>query len=444
MLGVLESVRAGGLLDGGPIVVLCSGGQDSICLLDVAVRLRGPDAVRALHVNYGLRGKDSEADERLVTELCSALGVALEVVRAARPADASGNVQAWARDVRYGAAARAAAADRALIASGHTATDQAEGIVYRLAASPGRRALLGMAARDGSLVRPLLGVTRQQTGAYCQERGLSWREDRSNEDPGFARARVRTRVMPALRELHPAAEQNVLRSAALLRDEAVVLEEVVRTALSGRERISIERLAALPVALRRLVVVRLAEDAAGRLVPEAGDRVDELLRLAPRGGSAQLDVGGGVSAIVEYGVLRFESTAAQAAPVEVRLPLPGSVRFGAWRLAGEVGELGDALGRLRDDGSVGVLDLAALRGAPLTVRAWRAGDRLQPLGMAGSKTLADLFCDRRVPRAERGALPVVVCEETIAWVPGVATAERFRLSERTLAVAVVSAERVAD
>src|SRR2546421_175939 len=80
-------------------------------------------------------------------------------------------------------------------AAGHTATDQAETVLYRLAASPGRRALLGMPARDGRLVRPLLEVTREETAAYCRERGLSWREDRSNDDPVYARARVRSALV---------------------------------------------------------------------------------------------------------------------------------------------------------------------------------------------------------------------------------------------------------
>jgi tRNA(Ile)-lysidine synthase len=107
---LLERVAATGLLERGrPVVVLLSGGRDSVCLLDVAVRLCGAGAVRALHVNYGLRA-EADGDEAHCAGLCAALGVALEVHRAARPADAPGNLQAWARDVRYAAAARLATA----------------------------------------------------------------------------------------------------------------------------------------------------------------------------------------------------------------------------------------------------------------------------------------------------------------------------------------------
>ncbi len=259
----------------------------------------------ALHVNYGLRAQADE-DERHCEALCRSLGVELSLVHA-EPREAGergeGNVQAWARELRYAAAARIAEDRDALFATGHTASDQVETILYRLAASPGRRALQGMAGADGRLVRPLLGVTRAQTAAYCEERGLRWRDDASNEDERFARARVRARLVPALRTVHPAAEANVLRTARLLREETELLDGLVDRELAGERVIALERLAAMPAALARMVVVRLAEQAVGELVPQAGDRVQELLALARRGGRAELHVGGRAGAVIERGVL---------------------------------------------------------------------------------------------------------------------------------------------
>jgi len=189
-MDLLERVRETGLLaPGAPVVVLLSGGRDSVCLLDVAVRLAGAEAVRALHVNYGLRD-GAGGDEELCRALCARLGVELTLQRAQRPAD-SGNLQAWARDVRLGTGARLALERGAGLAMGHTASDQAETVLYRLAASPGRRALLGMSERDGRLLRPLLRFTRKETAAHCIARGLRWREDASNDDPAYARNRAR-------------------------------------------------------------------------------------------------------------------------------------------------------------------------------------------------------------------------------------------------------------
>jgi tRNA(Ile)-lysidine synthase len=165
-------------------------------------------------------------------------------------------------------------------------------------------------------------------------------------------------------------------------------------------------------------VRRLAGDAAA-----AGARADEILALGRRGGSASLDLGGGLRAVVEYGRLRFEPRGAPARPpAPVRLRVPGSARYGAGALAGERGPdlpLGD-----------GTLDAAALAEV-LEVRPWRPGDRMRPLGLGGSRTLQDLFGDRRVPRARRAGIPVVVSDGEIAWVPGVATGERFRVGAAT-------------
>jgi tRNA(Ile)-lysidine synthase len=298
---LLDRVRATGLLPAGAdVVVLLSGGRDSVCLLDVAVEL-GCSA-RALHVNYGLRA-EADDDEVHCRALCERLGVALAVHRASRPEDASGNLQAWARDVRYAAATEMAAGE--IVAVGHTASDQAETVLYRLAASPGRRALLGMQPRSGHLVRPLLTVTREETGAWCRARGLAWRDDATNASDAFARSRVRHGLLAALEAVDPRAAANVVRTAELLREEAEVLDVVVDTALAGRDRVSLLHLADLPPALARLIVRRLAEAATGGLCGRVSGRLEEILALRDDGA---LDVGDGARAVVSGGVLRFEAT----------------------------------------------------------------------------------------------------------------------------------------
>jgi tRNA(Ile)-lysidine synthase len=291
------------------LVAMISGGRDSTCLLDVAVALLGSHAVSALHVNYGLR-EEATADERHCAELCQQLAVELAVVPAAAPPE--GNLQGWARELRYAHAHSLARERDALIATGHTASDQVETILYRLAASPGRRALLGMAASEGRLVRPLLRFTREQTAGYCRERGLSWRDDASNDDRRYARARVRHDLVPALCAVHPAAEANVLRTASLLREETELLDALVDAELGGRAQIAIARLRELPPALARMVVVRLAEDATGSYAPQAGERVQEIVTLAGRGGRSELHVGGNAGAVIDGAVLRMVKLAPRA------------------------------------------------------------------------------------------------------------------------------------
>jgi tRNA(Ile)-lysidine synthase len=182
-----------------------------------------------------------------------------------------------------------------------------------------------MSARERWLVRPLLGVTREQTAQYCEARGLAWREDTSNDDIRYARVRVRKLFVPALRAVHPAAQENVRRTAWLLREETDLLDGLVADELKGRDSIAIDRLAQLHPALARLIVVRLAEDAAGALVPQAGERVGEILALGKRGGMAELHVGGNVGARISEGELSMVRLASRE-----QAPQGSSLEPGDW------------------------------------------------------------------------------------------------------------------
>ena len=404
---LVAAERSGLIARGQPLLVMVSGGADSVCLLDVALRLGA--RVSALHVNYGLRGTESAGDEAFCRDFCERLGVALHVEQVPLPAG-GGNLQARAREARYTVAERVAPAD---FATGHTASDQAETVLYRLVSSPGRRGLVGMAPRRGRLVRPLLEVTRAHTREHCLEAGLGWREDSSNLDRRFARSRIRHEVLPVLERISPGASAAIAETARLLGDESEVLDAVVDQALTD----DLERLRELPPALARLVLRRLAD------APVSRCRADDILRA--RSGSASLDVGGGLRAVVEYGRVRFTPDGVPDPPAPVSLPVPGSVLFGDWRVEARAGS--------------GGLDPAAL-GRSVTVRSWRAGDRMRPAGLGGSKKLQDLFTDRKVPREERALVPVVESGGEIAWVAGVAADERFRAPEGAPAV-VLSATR---
>ena len=421
----LDAAAESGLIrEGEPLLVLLSGGADSTCLLDVALRLGA--RVGALHANYGLR-PESDSDADSCRALCERLGVSLTVERLSLPG--LGNLQAEARELRYALAERHAGGGD--YATGHTASDQAETVLYRLAVSPGRRALLGMPARRGRLVRPLLEVTREETRDYCRARGLDWVEDRSNVDPRFARARVREEVVPVLRELNPAAERTIVETSRLLADESEVLERAVDEVLVrlGGQAQEIAELQALPPGLARLVLRRLAERHSASTHALSRADCDAILHLGERGGTASLDLGGGLRAIAEYGTLRFTRDPDASPPDPVHLPVPGSARFGNWEVEASLGGRGEAT-------------VAAAAIAPiLTVRSWQEGDRMRPAGLGGSKSLQDLFTDRKVPRAVRHLLPVVESEGEIVWVAGVAVGERFKAAAGEEDVVGLSATR---
>jgi tRNA(Ile)-lysidine synthase len=438
-----EVVRRSGLID--PIssgVVLVSGGADSGCAAAGLARAIGPANVHALHVNYGLRTW-ADRDERLCRDLCSRLRIDLHIER---PERLHGNLQAAARETRYAAAEQLRARTGSdWIATGHTRTDLVETVLYRLAVSPGTRALRGLAAHSGRVVRPLLALERAETRQLAAEAHLPYADDETNLELDFARNRVRAEVLPALRELSGAAERNIAETQAELIEEAHLLERVVLEGLeaagagAGAVAIRADALEGSEPALRRLALRALAERAAGRAVPLGGRRAEQIMRLAalPEGG--EVDLGHGVRASCEHGLIRFlVSSEADAAPEPASLRVPGSCRFGRWEVRAELRP--DPVEPAGPD--LATLDAEAL-GDQLLVRTWRDGDRMRPLGMDGTKSLQDLFTDHGVPRSLRHHLPVVTAAGQVVWVAGVAVSEDFRLGPQTRSTAVLTA-RVLD
>ena len=421
-------------------VVLISGGADSACTAAALVEHCGRPNVHALHLNYGLRVTATD-DERSCRQLCAALRIDLRVER---PEIEGGNLQAEARAARYEAAeAQRERSNADLVATGHTMTDAAETLIYRLAVSPGRRALLGLPPRRGRVVRPLLGLSREESRSLAREAGLPFSDDPTNLDPKFARNRIRQDVLPVLRKLNPAAERNIAETRAELGEEAELLERLAAELLAeggagaGVAAIPAEVLAAADPALRRIALRVLAERTARRHVPLGRARAAQIWRLAQEPEGGQVDLGGGLRAVCELGTIRF-ALADGAEPEPVHLRVPGSCRFGAWELHAALRD-----GPMDPAGpELATLDASAL-GEELVVRTWREGDRIRPLGMDGTKTLQDLFTDRKVPRSLRHQLPVVAAGDRVAWVAGVAVSEDFRLAPETRAAVVITA-RVAD
>src|SRR6266511_151588 len=408
------TVRESGLVEARSSgIVLVSGGPDSACAAAGLVEHCGRPNVHALHVNYGLR-ESADDDERACRELCARLRIDLRVERPTLAPD--GNLQAAAREARYTAAEQLRdRSDADWVATGHTLTDLAETVVYRLAASPGRRGLLGLPRRRGYLVRPLLAIDRRQTRRLALDAGLPFADDPSNLDPRFARNRIRHEVMPVLRELSPTVERNIA-------DTRTELAE----ALAGADRV-----------LRRIALRSTAERVAGRHVPLGRERAAEIWRLAQEPEGGEIELGGGLRAVCELGVIRF-ALPDEDEPEAVRLSVPGSCRFGAWEVRAAV-----RAGPVQPAGPErATLDAAAL-GRDLVVRTWRDGDRIRPLGMQGTKTLQDLFTDCKVPRSLRHTLPVVAAGDRVAWVAGVAGSEDFRLAPDTREAVIISA-RVAQ
>lgn len=449
------------------ILVAVSGGADSTALLHILCGLAAKRGLRVScgHLDHGLRA-ESPADACFVRELAAGLGVALECGSAAvrRVAAREGeSLEMAARRCRYrflAAAARRAGAS--VVATGHTGDDEAETVLLRLARGAGPAGLGGIAADielcGVRVVRPLLGATHEQAVAWLRTHGLAWREDASNRDPGFLRNRVRAEVLPLLESrLNPAMRRVLVRTAAIMRAENDWLSALAADILSRcREDgagdspgiLNLDRLRRHPAAACRRVL-RLWLDAAGipsERVPYALiDRIEQLARTSH--GSAGIPVDGRML-VRRYGRLSLE---------DARDAVPPSAYRAACRIPGEtlLPDCGLRVTTRRQSGitrpprsRVGCLPAtASLNGAAvgrrrLYVRSWRPGDRMRPLGFDGSKKLQDIFTDAKVPRAQRGRVPVFECAGQIVWVPGYRIAEGWQVPSRDAAAVRITVERI--
>jgi tRNA(Ile)-lysidine synthase len=427
---LVEAIGASQLVgDGSSGVLLLSGGPDSSALAFGLARLAPRPAFCALHLNYGLRPESGE-DEAAAARLCRRLGVELFVERPSRPAGSSGNLHAWAREQRYSAAeSLRVRLGLDWIAVAHTATDLAETIIYRLAVSPGTRPLVAMPARRGAVIRPLLRLGREQVRAAAEATGLPFVDDRSNADSSFARTRIRSEILPVLSDLNPAVLDTITRTRDDLAEETDFLNlagaEMVEADGNGEARIDGSRLATAHPALRRFALRALAEGALGRPVVLTREQAEEICRLVARPEGGRIDLGEAASMVAESGSVTIDpGVPARLDPA--RLDIPGRLLWGGWRIFAE--EMEPPFEPAGPE--VATLDAEGL-GSGLEVRAWKQGDRISPLGMAGSKSLQDLFTDSRLPRSRRRSLPLLLSAGEVVWVPGLAVGERFRLTAET-------------
>lgn len=448
---VTEAVRRKRLIQSGDrVLVAVSGGADSVCLLALLHEMRERVLLpgielRLAHVNYGLRGKESEGDEAFVRELGGRLGLPVDCERVRLMPKSGGTLQSRARDARYAFFGRLLREHgMTAIATGHTADDQAETVLLWLMRGAGTRGLAGIPVkRAEGIIRPLLGVTRQQVLDYLAFRGMPYRSDSSNGTPRYRRNRIRQEILPALQSLNPSIVGALARGADILAGDAAVLNEIERErwdvvakdASSGLVVLDGDRLAAEPLGLQRRLVKRAL--AVVRQGPEGLTfrHVSDILERVLAGThGAGLNLPGGLRVerhrtliVMEYSGSTGGGRSLTELAAGIPLPVPGEIRIGdGRRLLAADGVHGSPDGR-----AVFAVDGDRLAGA-LSVRSWRRGDWFCPFGMGGRrKKLQDFFVDRKVARKMRGRIPLVVAPSGIVWVAGYRGDERFAAGPAT-------------
>ncbi len=432
-------------IPGDTVVVAVSGGADSVALLDILASL-GDFRLNlvAAHLNHLLRGADADADEEFVRNLAGVRGIPFAVKRVdvrelARRERRS--LEDAGRSARYAffdevAAARGARA----VALGHHADDQAETVLMRLLRGAAGSGLCAMAPKSRDLyVRPLLGITRREIEAYLRDRGIAWRDDKSNKSADFLRNRIRNELIPFLSRYNPAVPERLAATAGALAADEEFLETAVTTAFAshavcqtGMVILSAPGLMCEPRAIRLRLYRRAIAQLKGDLARISFSHLQSLDRLlfSPKP-HLTLRLPDGVRAARSYDEISFafhEETKSLLRD-EFTIDGPGTYALhGGALLTVEFSSLPADPKTLPATTACFDAEIAPF---PWRVRSFRHGDRISPFGMAGQKKVKDLYIDAKVPMTVRRRTPLLFCGERLLWVAGVRRSGEAPISEQT-------------
>ncbi len=450
MLAPNESVLAG-----------VSGGPDSVCLLRVLLELAGEFNLRigALHLNHGLRDRESDRDEDFAGKKAEEAGIPffckkIDVSSAARSRGLS--VEDAGRRLRYEFCLETAARhgyDK--IAVGHNSDDNAELVLMNLIRGAGPRGLSGIPPVRGKIIRPLIGVSRPEILDYIKSMNLDYVEDRSNEDTDFLRNRVRHELLPLLKKnYNPNMEETLNRLSDIFRQEEDWLEGLARDSMEKaliiedekRIVLSADSLAGFRTACLRRVLRSAVKKVKGDLRRISHRHISGavfLLRSASQ--PARMDLpgririekeGGKLEIVRKHSGLRsaesdhlpsgyFYAVRREDLPIRLWIPeIKKTLILSEEEMEGRP-DFAEA-----EAGNVQFLD-ADLVTFPLEVRNPGPGDRFQPLGMKGSQKVKDYFINNKIPRRERFRFPAVSDRSGIIFLAGARISERVRLTPGT-------------
>ena len=462
-------------LAGSTILAAVSGGPDSLALVHALSRLRDDLDIRlfAAHLDHGLRPGVSESDAEFVREAMADL----EVPLTSEKADVGFYKQARrlsiedaARQVRYNFLSRVSDRVEAdAVAVGHTLDDQAETVLMHVLRGSGLTGLRGMAAVacrsvDGvplTVFRPLLGVSKADTVAYCAENGLSPRFDESNLSEDMTRNRIRMSLMPRLESYNPAIAASLGRLAESVSHDLDFIRHAVDRAagdviVHSGFGVVLDRsgFAELPPAIQRHLLRRAVEMTAGAATDLEFTHVEEMMRLMAGPAGNQTHLPGQVTLDVdrERAYVSVGRSHVELLPEpdfsQRTLAIPGRANSGGWTISARTLTDFDVSARARRS-TPAPSDAHGLRltekfdadalGSELYVRTRRQGDVFRPIGMGSEKRLSDFMKDSHVPARWRDRLPVMVTSsDEVVWVVGWRIADWAKITDDTRRVVEVS------
>ncbi|WP_338779288.1 tRNA lysidine(34) synthetase TilS [Metabacillus sp. FJAT-52054] len=412
-----------------------SGGPDSLSLLHMLLRIRKEWELNlvVLHVDHMFRGKESEEEMEFVRSFCREHDVPFESCQADAGAYAISHqmsAQEAARACRYQFFEKMMNQYQAsALALGHHGDDQVETILMRLVRGGKGTALAGIQPKrefaGGFIIRPLLGMTRQEILDYCEKERLAPRFDPSNEKDTYTRNRFRKRILPFLKEENPQVHEKFQAFSENLTEDERYLQELTEHEMNtvwrrgdGFAELEIDLLKRLPLPLQRrgiqLILNYLYKSVPSSLSSIHTESVLSLLSQSHPSGSLHLP--NGLKAVKSYNLCMFTFEQAEPEPYHLELPIPGEAMLpSGGRIEAKL--ITESPGADRGKNSLLIKRDKVL--LPLSVRSRKNGDKLKLKGMNGTKKVKDIFIDKKIAIEARNQWPVLEdANGTILWLPG--------------------------
>lgn len=411
---VLNTINRNSLIEKGDTVTVgLSGGADSSALIFVLNEIKDDLGfnLRAAHLNHMLRGKEADRDEEFSRNFAESLGVEFVSKRVDVKKYAEENslsIELAARQVRYDFFSSLGGK----IATAHTASDNAETVIFNLTRGTAIKGLCGIPVKRDNIIRPLLQVTREQVEAYCADNGISFVTDSTNLKEDYSRNKIRLSVFEKLKEINPAVVLNISRMTEVLFEDSQYLDNVAADALSVfyDNSADVADLVKLPPAiLKRVLFIKAAE-----LMSESPDSRDiEIMYKCVKNSAGGVELQKDLFFKVENSKAYFYKSNNEHYEYNVKFDIFERASFNVNNLF------------LKN-----ALDYDKIFGN-LIIRNREPSDKIKLAGRGVTKTLKQLFCEKKLGIYERSVLPVAADDLGVIWIYGIGVAERCRITDDT-------------
>ncbi len=440
------------------ILVGFSGGPDSTALLLALLMIKDSLDLSLLvaHVNYNLRGEDSQADEDFVREFCFSHNLYLVINRVNLESDA--NIEATARDIRmnyFYSLLKDYKLDS--IALGHNQSDNAETVMMNLVRGAGITGLRGILPKSNKIIHPLLSFTRDEICAFVSEENIVWREDKSNKNTDFTRNKIRNQLFPWIAEnLNPTIIDKLVSLSSLMVETDDFLEDHIERTLKrfiirqsdDKIILSLKTLLHTKKLLRYYIFKNCLSQLTGTDNDIYQNNIMEIENILTSDGSKMLNFPNKLFILKEYDHLIFTTKN----PVLNKNKLPDAkileairprLSFGEFRIKMKKIKKLPSEKALSNNKNLVFLDYDEID-FPITIRNRDNGDKFIPLGLSGFKKLKDFFIDEKVSKFDRDKIPLFTDANKIIWIGGMRIDNRVAITQKTTNILKIEIEKVSN